>query len=182
MKKLILLLIGIIIVSGCVNTVPVNDIDDDSEPSFTDQSFDNCITKCEDVVSLSGECDSIGKDSSLSLSQRMCNLDTMADRCTCMKDEYRKTIDCTIQYRTDLVNDCGIISEEYIDVEQLTRECESAGGEVKTSLCCKGTLDFPNMCVIGPCGCSPDNSHEITICECEEGQCFNGEECVDMPR
>lgn len=58
------------------------------------------------------------------------------------------------------------------------QSCINSGGTVSTSLCCKSTSDFPNLCLIGPCGCSPDNSHEIKICDCGPDKCFNGNECV----
>ncbi len=58
------------------------------------------------------------------------------------------------------------------------RACLKSGGQVTTSLCCKLTSDFPNLCLIGPCGCSPDNSHEVKICDCGEGKCFNGSRCT----
>ena len=58
--------------------------------------------------------------------------------------------------------------------------CINSGGTVSTSLCCKLTSDFPNLCLVGPCGCSPDNSHEIKICDCGPDKCFNGNECVTV--
>jgi len=59
--------------------------------------------------------------------------------------------------------------------------CINSGGTVRTSLCCKSTGDFPNLCLIGPCGCSPDNSHEVKVCDCPEGKCFDGNTCTLMP-
>jgi len=58
--------------------------------------------------------------------------------------------------------------------------CINSGGEALTSLCCQATGDFPNLCLIGPCGCSPDNSHEVRICDCGPDKCFNGSECVSL--
>ncbi len=57
------------------------------------------------------------------------------------------------------------------------KSCINSGGTVSTSLCCKEVSDFPNLCLIGACGCSPENSHEIKICDCGEGKCFDGNEC-----
>ncbi|XOA43066.1 MAG: hypothetical protein ACKKMO_01160 [Candidatus Nealsonbacteria bacterium] len=65
--------------------------------------------------------------------------------------------------------------EELTEKEQA---CINSGGEVSTSLCCKATGDFPNLCLIGPCGCSPENSHQVKICDCGPDKCFNGSECV----
>jgi hypothetical protein len=58
------------------------------------------------------------------------------------------------------------------------KSCTDAGGTVKTSSCCLSATDFPNLCVIGACGCSAENSHEIKTCDCGEGKCFNGTSCV----
>lgn len=58
--------------------------------------------------------------------------------------------------------------------------CEDSGGTVTTGLCCESVGDFPNLCLIGPCGCAPDNSHDVRICDCGEGNCFDGDECVPM--
>jgi len=65
--------------------------------------------------------------------------------------------------------------EELTEKEQA---CVISGGEILTSLCCKATGDFPNLCLIGPCGCSPDNSHQVKICDCGEEKCFDGNTCV----
>lgn len=56
--------------------------------------------------------------------------------------------------------------------------CISSGGTVATSLCCQSVGDFPNTCGIGPCGCAPANSHEVNICDCGAGKCFDGNRCV----
>lgn len=56
--------------------------------------------------------------------------------------------------------------------------CTNSGGTVTTSSCCKSVSGFPNSCLIGACGCSPDNSHDIKTCDCGEGKCFNGTSCV----
>lgn len=56
--------------------------------------------------------------------------------------------------------------------------CTSSGGTVVTGSCCQSSGDFPNSCAIGACGCSLDNSHEVKVCECEPGACFDGEKCA----
>jgi uncharacterized membrane protein YidH (DUF202 family) len=58
------------------------------------------------------------------------------------------------------------------------KACVDSGGTVGTSLCCKSASDFPNSCLIGACGCAPDSSHEVKICDCPEGKCFDGSKCV----
>jgi hypothetical protein len=59
--------------------------------------------------------------------------------------------------------------------------CIQSGGSVTTASCCLSVGDFPNLCLIGPCGCSPDNSHLVQICDCGPGRCFDGSRCVDFP-
>lgn len=56
--------------------------------------------------------------------------------------------------------------------------CINSGGSVSTAMCCKSVDDFPNTCLIGACGCSPENSHQVKICNCEIDRCFNGSECI----
>ncbi|MCX6764475.1 MAG: hypothetical protein NTU58_02085 [Candidatus Nealsonbacteria bacterium] len=58
------------------------------------------------------------------------------------------------------------------------KACLNSGGKVSFFSCCKSTGDFPDLCTIGACGCSLENSHEIKICECEPEKCFNGEKCL----
>jgi len=55
--------------------------------------------------------------------------------------------------------------------------CSLSGGTITTSLCCQATGDFPNTCLIGACGCSPEYSHEVKTCDCGADQCFNGIFC-----
>jgi hypothetical protein len=58
--------------------------------------------------------------------------------------------------------------------------CIESGGTVATALCCTSTADFPNSCLIGACGCGPEDSHEVETCDCGESKCFNGKECIPM--
>ncbi len=62
--------------------------------------------------------------------------------------------------------------------ESKEQGCINSGGKVLTSMCCKATGDFPNLCLIGPCGCAPEYSHQVNICDCGEGKCFDGSKCV----
>jgi len=46
--------------------------------------------------------------------------------------------------------------------------------------CCEGKADFPNLCYVGACGCAPNYSESITVCDCGGGNCFDGKfGCVD---
>ncbi len=58
------------------------------------------------------------------------------------------------------------------------KSCTDSGGTVSTNFCCKSAVDFPSSCLIGPCGCSLSNSHEVKVCDCGLDKCFNGKECV----
>jgi hypothetical protein len=64
---------------------------------------------------------------------------------------------------------------EEVDKEQA---CIDSGGTVETVLCCLTVDDFPNLCLVGACSCSAENSHEVKTCNCGEGKCFDGEACV----
>jgi hypothetical protein len=58
---------------------------------------------------------------------------------------------------------------KFIETEEIaTKEetCVNSGGTVETSLCCESASDFLNLCLIGPCGCGPQNSHQIKTCDC----------------
>lgn len=57
--------------------------------------------------------------------------------------------------------------------------CINSGGTITTQLCCKSARDFPNTCLIGACGCSPNNSHDVKVCDCGEGKCWDSKgKCV----
>jgi len=58
------------------------------------------------------------------------------------------------------------------------KSCLNSGGTVSTSSCCQATDDFPNTCLIGACGCSPTDSHQVKVCDCGDGKCFDGSECI----
>jgi len=60
------------------------------------------------------------------------------------------------------------------------KSCLDSGGQVSVLSCCNQINDFPNLCLIGPCGCSPNDSHEVKTCDCGQGKCFNGTECADQ--
>jgi uncharacterized membrane protein len=68
----------------------------------------------------------------------------------------------------------------YTNMPKSSKEqsCINSGGKVTNQSCCKSATDFPNTCLIGACGCSIENSHNVNVCECPEGKCFDGNECV----
>ncbi|HKZ45365.1 MAG TPA: hypothetical protein VJ343_01545 [archaeon] len=56
--------------------------------------------------------------------------------------------------------------------------CINSAGTVRTAMCCLSAEDYPSTCLIGACGCSLENSHEVKFCDCGEGRCFNGNTCA----
>lgn len=64
-----------------------------------------------------------------------------------------------------------------IQPSEKEKSCIESGGEVLTGSCCLNVGNFPNTCLIGACGCSPTNSHDVKVCNCPEGMCFDGNEC-----
>jgi hypothetical protein len=52
--------------------------------------------------------------------------------------------------------------------------CEKTGGTVELRSCCESVGNFPNLCLVGACTCLPENSHEVLVCQCPEGFCWNG--------
>ena len=61
--------------------------------------------------------------------------------------------------------------------------CLDSGGTVVTQAChCEGVSDFADTCAVGFCTCSPEfPSFDVSVCDCGEGRCFNGTECVRWP-
>lgn len=57
--------------------------------------------------------------------------------------------------------------------------CIESGGVVTSALCCACVSDFPNLCLIGACGCSGEHSVPTRICECPPDRCFDGTACVE---
>jgi len=75
------------------------------------------------------------------------------------------------------------IESEHTETETETEisaeaSCVNSGGVVAQSSCCESASSFPNTCLIGACGCSPDNSHKVKVCQCPEGECWDGGGCV----
>jgi hypothetical protein len=62
--------------------------------------------------------------------------------------------------------------------EDMKKACTDSGGTVNIQACCKSSEDFPDTCGIGACGCSFAESHQIWVCECGEGRCFDGRKCI----
>lgn len=74
----------------------------------------------------------------------------------------------------------AFVTSGCLTMETKEQACVNSGGTVTTGLCCLQTNDFPNLCTVGACGCSPDNSHEVNICNCGAGKCFDGNACAPI--
>lgn len=59
--------------------------------------------------------------------------------------------------------------------------CKKSGGTITTQLCCNSVKDIPDTCLVGACGCSEENSHEVKVCNCGEEKCWDSKKvkCVD---
>jgi len=75
---------------------------------------------------------------------------------------------------------CLLYQTKPEELSEAEKSCLNAGGQVSSSSCCKSTGDFPNLCLIGACGCSPAESSEVKTCDCGQGKCFDGKECVEQ--
>lgn len=65
--------------------------------------------------------------------------------------------------------------------DPIAQSCQDSGGTVTTAQCCSSlTADFPNSCLGGVCGCSPDSSKTVRVCQCPSPLCFNGQACVSQ--
>jgi hypothetical protein len=60
--------------------------------------------------------------------------------------------------------------------------CLQTGGTESTRLCCLGAGPFPDTCRVGPCACPPDASHNMRVCECGVGRCYDSQPggCIDV--
>jgi hypothetical protein len=59
--------------------------------------------------------------------------------------------------------------------------CLASGGTVGTAKCCDSTGPFPNTCAVGACSCAPGLSHDVPVCNCGAGKCFDGTTCKTGP-
>ena len=98
---------------------------------------------------------------------------TATSTATSTTPEQKETVEKDAETTTETA------SREEIGASQA---CLISGGRIAASLCCKSAGDFPNSCLVGACGCSSDNSKAIMICECGEGKCFDGTECVSLEK
>jgi cysteine-rich repeat protein len=81
------------------------------------------------------------------------------------------TVDEILMAVNNALNGCPLTPEQ---------GCLASGGTVMSATCRSSTSDFPDTCAIGACGCPPDASHEVRVCNCGTGSCFDGTECVSQ--
>lgn len=88
----------------------------------------------------------------------------------------KPSIGITRTFRTEN----SLLKETTPEVAVKEYSCMISGGTIKESLCCKSAADFPNSCLIGSCGCSPDNSQQVKVCDCGINKCFDGKDCIGI--
>jgi len=66
---------------------------------------------------------------------------------------------------TNALGECAASAEQ--------QGCLASGGTLSTIRCCTGAPQFPDTCSIGPCGCAPDLSTEVSVCDCGQAACFD---------
>ncbi|HEY2902633.1 MAG TPA: hypothetical protein VGL59_18755 [Polyangia bacterium] len=75
-------------------------------------------------------------------------------------------------------SDAGVDSPSDADTTPEAK-CLTTGGNGQSNLCCNATSDFPDLCLVGACGCAPQNSHSVQICNCPVGTCYSpGRGCI----
>ena len=94
--------------------------------------------------------------------------------------EHSDTIGCKTFCRK-FPDKCKATEPEVPEEEQPSEAelaCTDSGGTVANASCCTSASDFPNICLIGACGCAAEDSHEVSTCDCGSGNCFNGIVCI----
>lgn len=81
-----------------------------------------------------------------------------------------------------VISVAGYLFYNQSGVSSSHQACLNSGGEVVKTDCCEGTEDFPNLCQIEACDCSPENSQQVKTCDCGAGKCFNGEKCIEREK
>ena len=128
----------------------------------------------------------------LGANEKGCTLPTCTDgqvQCsgsevqTCQNSAWVNTTDCSASGDTCQNGQCFALAV-------------CTNGTVGTGMCCLSVGDFPNTCpttpcvcpagqicncpvqLVGACGCSSENSHEVKVCNCPPNMCFDGTKCV----
>jgi hypothetical protein len=147
----------------CPNSQTVTIPSQNETADFTVQAHATCVGDCNGDGSVS--IDDIIEMVDIALG------DLDVSRCPAgdANDDNQITIDEILKAVSVALNGCAVSPAE--------QGCLNSGGTVGSAMCCTGTGDFPNTCGIGACGCGPDASHEVRICNCSAG-CFDGSACV----
>jgi hypothetical protein len=98
-----------------------------------------------------------------------CNPDCQGD----FNDDREVTIDELVAAVANALDGCA---------PSPAQGCVASGGSVATASCCASAPEFPDTCAIGPCGCSPQASRELSLCECGDGRCFDRDQRRCVPR
>ena len=126
----------------------------------------------DDVVPCHGDCNNDGEVTTAELITMLAIDLGTEDLEACVLgagDDERITVDDILLAINSAADQCG--------TSVRAQACRDDGGTFSERDCCTAAPDFPNVCTIGACGCPPSGSAPTWVCNCGEGQCFNGEEC-----
>ncbi len=165
LRKFILLIpILMIFISGCVQEQPIGGQTDD-KGCLVAAGYTWCESRRECLRTWEVDCPSVmlTPEECEDRSGRIHNIAGSGD---CYGNE------------TAIAGVSGFISPNFCCISK-ELACTDGGGTVARALCCSSVDDYPNTCIIGACGCAPDSSREVNICDCGEGRCFDGNGCVN---
>ena len=97
------------------------------------------------------------------------------EQCTCVPDQVRHS---HVPHGPSGPHAVHVPHAPHAPRGSAAQACQDSGGTVTSSLCCDSVGDFPNTCLIGACGCAPQASHEVRVCECGDTRCFDGARCA----
>lgn len=106
-----------------------------------------------------------------------CARGNTCDDITCVEGQH-----CEMGYPMGIPT-AECVADDPPEEQTLAELCTGTGGTVDTALCCGSASDFPNLCLVGPCGCAPNYSKDISVCRCPTGECFTPEMgCAPPPQ
>ena len=192
---IIVVLIVAIFIAFVINSVR------DSIPSCTKDGEKMTVMQAIDIASL--KCGNLSRNYfcnensgtwwiELNMTKAGCNPACVVDvstgqaeinwRCTgliqCNVSNFDECADAGYPVMESYPRQCNCNGQTFVENISTEAGCTNSGGTLETSLCCNSANDFPNTCLIGACGCAPESSHNVTICNCGEDKCFDGTRCV----
>ena len=134
------------------------------------KQLDRALNKVEELKNKGGDVKNISKNIEDNISK---HIEVLQNNLEKVPEAGKEGIENAIENSSKVI-------EKFQEKNDLEKSCTDSGGTVSTSSCCKVVNDFPNLCAIGACGCSPADSKEVKICNCGENKCFNGKKCVSI--